>query len=122
MRMSGPMEHPGFFERRGPFSLADVARHIGVELPAGSDAAALVEDVRPLDLAGAADLTFIDNRKYVDALSKTRAGFCLVAPALAGRVPETAQAVISANPYRAFALCLQLFYGDAMRPKAAGFA
>lgn len=116
------MEHPGFFERRGPFELAEVARHVGATLPAGTDGSARVHDVRPLDLAGPGDLTFIDNRKYVDALSTTRAGFCLVAPALAGRVPKTTQAVAVANPYRAFALCLQLYYADALTPKAASFA
>ena len=67
------MEHPGFFERRGPFGLADVARHVGAEVPTGELATASVLDVRPLDLAGAGDLSFIDNRKYMDALASTRA-------------------------------------------------
>lgn len=116
------MEHPGFFERRGPFRLADVVRHIGAELPVGSDADTLVHDVRPLDMAGPADLSFIENRKYVEALGRTHAGFCLVAPALVGRVPMPTQAVAVGNPYRAFALCLQLYYADAMVPKVAGFA
>jgi UDP-3-O-[3-hydroxymyristoyl] glucosamine N-acyltransferase len=113
------MEHPGFFERRGPFSLAEVARHVGSEVPADCDSSAQVCDVRPLDQAGPGDLTFIDNRKYVDALATTRAGFCLVAPSLVGRVPKGTQALAAANPYRAFALCLQLYYADAMTPKAA---
>ena len=116
------MEHPGFFERRGPFGLADVARHVGAEVPTGELATASVLDVRPLDLAGAGDLSFIDNRKYMDALASTRAGFCLVSPALAARVPPGTKAVVMRAPYHGFALALQLFYPEAMAPKAAGFS
>lgn len=113
------MNHPGFFERRGPFSLAEVALHVGATLPDDCDANAIVEDVRPLDLAGPRDLSFIDNRKYLDALAATGAGFCLVAPALAGRVPRTTQPVPVRGAYTAFALALQLYYADALHPKAA---
>jgi UDP-3-O-[3-hydroxymyristoyl] glucosamine N-acyltransferase len=82
----------------------------------------MVEDVRPLDAAGPLDLTFIDNRKYVDALAYTKAGFCLVSPALSARVPAGTVAVVSRAPYHAFALALQLYYADALVPKAAGFS
>ena len=116
------MEHPGFFDRRGPFALAELTRHSGSTLSPECDGTTLVQDVRPLDQAGPDDLTFIDNRKYLDALGATRAGFCLVAPSLAGRVPKSTKALTAANPYRSFALCLQLYYADAMTPKAACFA
>lgn len=116
------MEHPGFFERRGPFELAEVAQHVGAEVSSPANPGAAIRDVRPLDLAGPSDLSFIDNRKYLDALARTRAGFCLVAPALASRVPTGTQAVVARRPYHAFALALQLYYPDAMVPRAAGFA
>ncbi len=115
------MEHPGFFERHGPFALAEVAKRIGADASGLTAPMALVSDVRPLDLAGAGDLTFIDNRKYVDALATTRAGFCLVAPALAARVPKGTVPVVMRSPYHGFALALQLYYPEAMTPRAAGF-
>ena len=41
------MEHPGFFERAGPFSLAEVAKATGAELAPGAAAAeTMIEDVR----------------------------------------------------------------------------
>ena len=52
-------------------------------------------------------------------LAATRASACLVAPAFAARVPEGTAALVMAQPYRGFALALQLFYPDAMFPKAA---
>jgi UDP-3-O-[3-hydroxymyristoyl] glucosamine N-acyltransferase len=115
------MEHPGFFERAGPFSLDVIARHVGAELPASADPSRMIDDVRPLSEAGSADLSFIDNRKYLDALATTRAGACLAAPVLAERVPVHTATLITKAPYRGFALSLQLFYPDAMTPKAAGF-
>lgn len=115
------MEHPGFFERAGPFTLAEVASHTGAELPQGVDSSAHMDNVLPLMDAGPSHLSFIDNRKYLDALSRTSAGACLVAPAFAARVPSTTVALTSKAPYRSFALALQLFYPEAMRPKAAEF-
>lgn len=116
------MEHPGFFERCGPFEVGELARRIGGEIDGGAEKAALVHDVRPLDMAGPGDLTFIDNRKYVDALATTRAAFCLVAPALAARVPGSTRPIVMRAPYHGFAAALQIFYPDAMTPKAAAFA
>lgn len=115
------MEHPGFFERKGPFTLAEIAQRLGAELPTGSAGSTPVSDVRPLDAAGPTDLTFVDNRKYVEALTVTRAGACLVAPALADRVPSGTVALIIRQPYHGFAQALQLFYPEAMTPKGAQF-
>ncbi len=82
------MEHPGFFKRAGPFTLADVAKATGAELAPGSAAAeTMIEDVRTLTDAGPRDLTFFNNRKYADRLKATHAGACLVLPVFAERVP-----------------------------------
>ena len=116
------MEHRGFFERAGPFTLAEVAKAVDGAPADGADTTRLIHDVRGLGEAGLADVSFIDNRKYLDALSVTRAGFCLVAPVLVDRLPSGTVAVITKAPYRAFALVLQLFYPDAMTSKAADFA
>lgn len=113
------MEHPGFFERAGPFTLEEVARRIEAELQPASDPSRQISDVRALTDAGPADLTFIDNKKYAEALGRTRAGACIAATAMAARVPAATAVLVAKVPYRSFALALQLFYPDAMRPKAA---
>jgi len=114
------MEHPGFFERAGPFSLADVAKATGAELGPDADLVTSIKDVRPLADATARDLSFLDNRKYLSQLVETRAAACLVLPAFADRVPGGTAALLTSEPYRSFALALNLFYPDALRPKAAG--
>jgi len=113
------MEHPGFFERAGPFSLADIAKATGAEMGPGADPAAVIKDVRPLSDATANDLSFLDNRKYLSQLAETQAAACLVLPAFGDRVPAGTVALPTSEPYRGFALALNLFYRDALRPKAA---
>lgn len=113
------MLHPGFFTNMGPFAVAELARLVGAELAAGADGARQVVDVRALSDAGASDVSFLDNRKYLPQLDATKAGFVLVQPAFASRVPAGAVALMTKAPYRAFALALQQFYPDAMQPKAA---
>lgn len=113
------MQHPGFFDRAGPFLLADVAQKVGAELAPGADGNRQINDVRSLSDARADHISFLDNRKYLGQLQTTQAGACLVAPPFAARVPEGSAAVLTKAPYRAFALSLQLFYPEAMQPKVA---
>ncbi len=113
------MLHPGFFNNAGPFAAADVARSVGADLSDGAAASSPIQDVRTLADAGPDDISFLDNRKYLPQLEGTRAGFVLVQPAFADRVPAGTLALQTAKPYRAFALALQKFYPDAMAPKAA---
>jgi len=113
------MEHPGFFDRAGPFSLAAVAAAADAEVAAGADASRTVRDIRTLSEAGPADMSFLDNRRYLPQLETTRAGACFVLPAFAARTPAATTAMVTKAPYRAFARTLLLFYPDSMRPRVA---
>ena len=57
--------------------------------------------------------------KYLPQLATTAAGACLVAPALAARVPATTAALVTKKPYHGFARALTLFYPSALQPMAA---
>ena len=113
------MQHPGFFERAGPFSLAEIAKATHAELGPGADPLLPVGDVRALSEASGRDLSFLDNRKYLDQLRGTHAAACLVLPAFAPRVPQATAQLLTPEPYRGFALALTLFYPDALLPKSA---
>jgi len=113
------MEHPGFFERAGPFALGTVAEAVGAKPAEGSNPGIAIKDVRPLDSAGPGDLSFLDNPKYLPLFAKTAASACLVAPKFAGHVPAGTAGLITPEPYRAFARALLLFFPDAGKPKAA---
>ena len=114
--------HADFFDRAGPFTLRQIAQHVGATLVDDSDGARPIEDVRPLGTAGPSHLAFFDNRRYAEQLAATGAGACLVSGDDARRVPSRAAALTTPTPYAAFALALQLFYSDALRSKAAAGA
>ena len=114
------MEHPGFFDRAGPYPIDKIANATGSVAAPGTDQSLHLCDVRPLGEAGPDHVTFVDNRKYLPQLAGTRAGACFVAPIFAARVPAGTVALVTKTPYRAFALSLKLFYPGANWPLVAG--
>lgn len=119
MKTGSDMQHPGFFERSGPFPLHMIAAKLGAELEHVPSSSLDIEDVKPLGSAGPQHLAFFDNPKYLEQLANTRAGGCLVAPSFANRVPANTAILKTKAPYSAFAFALQLFYSDALHPIAA---
>ena len=114
------MEHPGFFDRVGPFTVSHIAQVTGSDVPQGADAGKHLTDVKPLTDALGDHVTFVDNRKFLVHLAGTKAGACFVHPSFAARVPAGTVALVNKAPYRAFALALQAYYPEAKWPKAAG--
>jgi UDP-3-O-[3-hydroxymyristoyl] glucosamine N-acyltransferase len=110
------MESRGFFPRQGPFTLNEIAQHAGAELASDVDVNRQIRDIAPLADAGQYDLSFLDNRKYVAAVSQTSAGACLLHREFADKLPEGTAGLYTERPYHALAHALQLFYPDAQRP------
>ncbi|TWB44307.1 UDP-3-O-(3-hydroxymyristoyl)glucosamine N-acyltransferase [Nitrospirillum pindoramense] len=104
------MADPRFFNRAGPFTLADLAQRSGAEIAPGCDPGLVLSDVAALDAADQGQLSFLDNKKYVAAFSATKAGAVVVHPALASKAPAGVALLLSRNPYKAYALCAQAFY------------
>jgi UDP-3-O-[3-hydroxymyristoyl] glucosamine N-acyltransferase len=113
------MEHPGFFERAGPFSLRAIGEAAEANAAGAVDLDIAIKDVRPLDAAGQGDLSFLDNPKYLPLFATTTATACLVSPKFAKHAPAGTACLITTEPYRSFARVLALFYPDALTPKAA---
>lgn len=104
------MADPRFFKRAGPVSLAELASLTGAALSEGADAGRRFVDVAALDQAGPQDVSFLDNRKYVEAFRKTGAGACFVNAELARHAPANTACLVTAHPYKAYALAAQAFY------------
>jgi UDP-3-O-[3-hydroxymyristoyl] glucosamine N-acyltransferase len=98
---------PRFFQRTGPHSLAAVVDAAGAEAPPRR---LMFRGVAPLSVAEAADVSFLDNRKYLPALETTRAGAVIVHPDLADRVPATAVPIVTTEVYAAWARVAALFH------------
>jgi UDP-3-O-[3-hydroxymyristoyl] glucosamine N-acyltransferase len=105
-----------FFPRAQAIPLREIAGLAGAELPAGISEDVVITGAAPLEAAGPSDLAYMDNAKYVDVLTTTRAGACLVSRRFAGRVPNGTVALLTPQPYDAFAQVLARLYPTAMRP------
>jgi UDP-3-O-[3-hydroxymyristoyl] glucosamine N-acyltransferase len=99
-----------FFENSGPFTLAALAEIGEAELSAEADGSLSLSDVAPLDRAGAGDISFLDNRRYVEQFRSTAAAACIVDPEFADRAPAGMALLLTKRPYRAYAKIAQAFY------------
>jgi UDP-3-O-[3-hydroxymyristoyl] glucosamine N-acyltransferase len=104
------MADPRFFDRAGPFSLDALAAVSGARLLRRDDGARLVRDVAALEAAGPEEVSFLDNRKYLDAFLRSRAGAAFVDERAAARAPVGMAPLVSETPYKAYARAAQLFY------------
>lgn len=99
-----------FFTRAGPFTLAELARLSGADLQGATDEAKLLADVAPLEMATADDASFLENRKYIDAFRRSRAGAVFVDERVVKVAPPGMALLVSAEPYKAYARAAQAFY------------
>jgi UDP-3-O-[3-hydroxymyristoyl] glucosamine N-acyltransferase len=90
--------------------LRELAASLGCELR--GDGSVDVARVRGIAEAGAGDLTFLANAKYLPQLATTKASAVIVAPG----VETTLPALVSDNPYLTFARAVALIHG---RPRPA---
>jgi UDP-3-O-[3-hydroxymyristoyl] glucosamine N-acyltransferase len=105
---AGRAGDPRFFARGEPLTIALIAAAAGAE-PSFNDGR-LIGGVGPVQSAGPAELSFVDNRRYAQHLAATRAGAVLVHPDLAPAVPAGTIALVTKDPYRGWAQAAALFH------------
>ncbi len=106
------MADPRFFRVSGPFTLARLAEIAGATIAPGADPGRVFKDVAALETAGADDVSFLDNRKYVAAFAASKAGACVVRADLADRAPPGMALLLSESPYKAYARIARAFYPE----------
>ncbi|MBO0735616.1 MAG: UDP-3-O-(3-hydroxymyristoyl)glucosamine N-acyltransferase [Alphaproteobacteria bacterium] len=111
------MADPRFFTRAGPFTLAALSALSGARLLDPERGGRLCHDVAPLDAAGAEDVSFLENRRYIEAFCRSRAGAAFVDEKTIEHAPPGMALLVSREPYKAYALAAQAFY-----PRAAVIA
>ncbi|MCF8495661.1 MAG: UDP-3-O-(3-hydroxymyristoyl)glucosamine N-acyltransferase [Alphaproteobacteria bacterium] len=99
-----------FFQKKGPFTLRELARVADAQLAPGVDPDFVIEDVAPLDTASSSNISFLDNIKYRDRFRETRAGACIVPPKFSDDAPPGIHLLLSSSPYKAYALIAQAYY------------
>jgi UDP-3-O-[3-hydroxymyristoyl] glucosamine N-acyltransferase len=99
-----------FFARTGPHALGILAEACGAAIGRGADR--LFAGIAPLQAAGPDQVSFLDNRRYADALAASQAGAVILSPALAARAPEQAALLLSDKPYLAWAKLCAFFHPE----------
>ena len=110
------MTEPVFFNKTDAFSLREIAEMVGASLPQSADGDEAISSVAPIEVAGAGQVTFLDNPKYVPLLEKTEASVVLCAKRYVEKAPDGVVALEVKNPYQAFAKIAAAFYPEAMVP------
>jgi UDP-3-O-[3-hydroxymyristoyl] glucosamine N-acyltransferase len=96
-----------FYARTGPHALALIAMVAKGTAPAIEKA---FSGVAPLQSAGPDQVSFLDNRRYAEALEKTMAGAVIVHPNMLDRVPATTIPIITTAAYEGWARVAALFH------------
>jgi UDP-3-O-[3-hydroxymyristoyl] glucosamine N-acyltransferase len=105
-----------FFDRPAGLTVAEIVSLTGAESGEGARLSHLITDVAPIDLAGPADLTFIESNKYAGALAATHAGACLMPQRFESRAPGTLIVLRTDEPHRAFVAVHRELYPQSLRP------
>ena len=105
-----------FFDDPQPLSARAVAASLKADFIENGNTNDEIVGVAPLSDAVTGHLTFIDNPKYLDALTTTSGTACICAAKYKDRVPSGVSAIVCPDPYRAFAQVAAQFYPAAMRP------
>ena len=99
-----------FFTHHGPFTLSNIAKASGAALAEEAHGTLSFLDVAPLEMAGARDVSFFDNPKYLEQFKTSKAGACFVRKRFAEHAPEGMALLLSEDPYRAYAKTAQMFF------------
>jgi len=113
------MADPRFFTAPEPVALSELADIANAELLNGSPDR-MMNDVKSLASAGETDVSFLDNRKYVDQFVESRAGACVVHPDMAKRAPQGMAVLLTEQPYLGYARIAQRFYPSVGLSVSAG--
>lgn len=112
------MTAPAFFPKPEPMTIAALAEATGARLADGADGTLTVTAVAPLEAARPGDLTFLENAAYAPQASTTGATACFIAPKFLEKLNPATVALISGEPYRAYAKAAALLFPASMKPSS----
>jgi UDP-3-O-[3-hydroxymyristoyl] glucosamine N-acyltransferase len=107
---------PIFFAPAATLTLAEVAALVGASALPPELGKLRIDGLAAIDRAGPGDLTFLENTRYLDALTRTEALACLIAQQHVARIPEHVAALIVNEPYKAFARVAGVIFPTSLRP------
>ncbi len=104
------MPDPRFYEALAPASVFEIAGLAGATLADPADGERQLVGASPLAQATPSLVSFLSDRKHLDALRATRAGACFLVPAMADAAPQGCTALLTPEPQAAYAKAAQRFH------------
>lgn len=103
------MANQQFYRNTGPHTLGEIAEIAKLSVP-NQYTNILIHDVKSLIESGARDLSFLDNKKYLNDFKTTKAAVCIIPEDLEIDEHDSSILVKARNPYFAYAKIVDLFY------------
>ena len=110
------MDKGAFFKRPSGLTVGDIAALTGAVPRAGAALDRVISGIATLDRARSSDIAFIDNAQYVEQLSVTRAGVCLISERFEAKAPSDLLVLRTAQPFRDFVAVARSLFPDSLRP------
>lgn len=110
------MAAPVFFPKPEPLSVGDIIAESGAKVVEGVDLATTIDAVAPIETARLHDLSFLENAAYAERARSTGATACFVAPKFKDHLPAHTIALVSNEPYKAYARVALRLFPSAARP------
>jgi UDP-3-O-[3-hydroxymyristoyl] glucosamine N-acyltransferase len=107
---------PTLFSPTRRLTIEEIAKLTDAKPREGDPLDRTIENIAPLDTAGAPDISFLDNSKYLAAFAATHAAACLVSPRFAAAATTGPALLITPEPYRAFVAVALALFPAALRP------
>jgi len=112
------MTEPIFLRQTQGLTIKQIVELSGAATAADAPLDMRITGIAALDSAGPGDLCFLDNAKYAEQLTSTRAGACLMAERFAARAPQGVVVLRTREPYRAFVGVSRAMFPHALRPSS----
>jgi UDP-3-O-[3-hydroxymyristoyl] glucosamine N-acyltransferase len=109
---------PDFLRPDREFTTGEIAARTRAKLRDGDPADCRIRNVAPLDTAGPADISFLENSRYLGELATTRAAACFVSPRFETAVPRSVVSLVTPEPYRGFVAVTRALFASALRPSS----
>jgi len=104
------MADPRFFSRGQPISIAQIIETTGASVDGDVKLSTEITDVAPLETATVGNITFLENRRYAEAVRSSKATACFLPSTLVHKAPKAMIKLVTEFPRRSYSKISQLLY------------
>ena len=104
------MTDPKFFPKSKKLTLKQISKLTKISLPKSTNKNRIFSDISTLDTASKDNVSFLDNKNYINQFKKSKAGACFFRKDFEKIAPKNMIVLISENPYHSFAIVANAFY------------